>query len=78
MGWGELGLCNIGSVLNTLVSNHIESTDIENTYFVSFVSSSGGNLALLTGGKLSQVAVVITLPVLKPIISIVDTIVEVG
>lgn len=35
-------------------------------YLVSLVGSGSSNLALLTGSKLSQVAVVITLPVLRP------------
>ena len=34
----------------------------EDAYLVSFVGSSCGNLALLAGSELSEVAVVVTLP----------------
>ena len=34
----------------------------EDAYLVSLVSSSCGNLALLTGSELSEVAMVVTLP----------------
>lgn len=67
MGWGELSLGDISSVLAIKLSVRVlcllfDDWEIFLSYLVSLVGSGGSNLALLTRGKLSQIAVVVTLP----------------
>lgn len=69
VGWGKLGLGNIGSVLKGKDVRMIRSKSEVNTNLVSLVGSSGSNLALLARSKFSQVAVVITLPALRKLVS---------
>lgn len=77
MRWGKLGLCNIGSILDMVsATTFLKSVGCTNIYLVSLMSSSGRNLALLTGSKLGQVAVVITLPVVGTFVSIVEILVQ--
>ena len=62
---GKLGLGNIGSVLKSRDVSIIRRKSSIITNLVSLVGSSGSDLALLAGRKLSQVAVVITFPALR-------------
>jgi hypothetical protein len=61
VGWGQLGLSNIGGVLGS-INGDVDGVCSISTYLVGLVGGSGSNLALLAGSKLSQVAVVVTLP----------------
>lgn len=62
VGWGQLGLGDVGSVLRGRGLATPEGSVWYTTDLVSLVGSSGSNLALLARSKLSQVAVVVTLP----------------
>jgi hypothetical protein len=63
VGWGELGLCNVGSVLRGKRSAKLQSIMItETTNLVGLVGSLGGLLSLIARGELSEVTVVVTLP----------------
>ena len=66
VGWSQLGLCNVGGILDRALEYGSNIVIQVGTNLVSLVSSSCSNLALLARGKLSQVAVVVTLPVVEP------------
>lgn len=67
VGRGEIGLSNIGSVLVEIVSNSVSGkkglTSNYQTYLVSLVSSGSSDLALVARGELSEVAVIVALPI---------------
>jgi hypothetical protein len=63
MSWGELSLCNIGGILDKRIISRVSEQVEIGTNLVSLVSSSCSNLALLPGGKLSQITVIVALPV---------------
>lgn len=65
---GEIGLGNFGSVLyggdQQIAQSAVRKMQMPwAPYLVGVVSGSGSNLALLAGGELSEVTVVVTLPV---------------
>lgn len=66
---GQLGLSDIGSalkervVLSDSMFSDTAAFNPDHSHLVGVVSSSGGTLALLAGGELSEVAVVVTLPI---------------
>jgi hypothetical protein len=63
VGRGELSLGDVGSALRRLVSiGSRQRHDRMSRYLVGIVGSSGGSLALVTGGELGKVTVVVTLP----------------
>lgn len=64
MSGGEVGLGNVGSVLWNVISDcpRRKKACEPNRYLVGFVGGSGGNLALVTGSELGEVAVVVALP----------------
>ncbi len=64
VGRGELSLCNVGRILcDASVAGWGCVDGRRLSYLVGLVSSGGRHLALLPGGELGQVSVVITLPV---------------
>lgn len=73
VGRSQLGLGDIGGALHRvekLVSCCKPcAIDSGNSYLVSLVGSGSGKLALLTRGELGQVAVVVALPVVPPLVS---------
>lgn len=64
MSWCELRLGNIGGIL-VQKSVVVSQSNTKMTYLVSLVCSSGSSLALLSRCELGEVAVVITLPVVR-------------
>lgn len=60
VGGGKVSLSDIGSVLRWSASCAARSTN--ETYLVSLVGGGSSNLALVAGGKLSEIAVIIALP----------------
>jgi len=62
VGWSQVGLSDIGSVLEECQSRRIADVT-DRTYLVGVVGGSGSALALLTTGELGKVTVVVTLPV---------------
>jgi hypothetical protein len=69
VGGGQLGLSDIGGALREFImsvdAKHVRNR-VGDSYLVSLVGSSRGDLALLARGELGEVAVVVTLPVAKP------------
>jgi hypothetical protein len=61
----ELSLGNIGSRLCAAVSGTVIYYIIAASYLVCLVCGSCSNLALLSGRELGEVAVVVTLPVMR-------------
>jgi len=69
MGW-----VGVSSVWATSVAFCVEisfehRSFLSQKYLVSLVGSSGSNFTLLAGSKLSQITVVITLPVFETLVS---------
>jgi hypothetical protein len=63
VGWGELGLCDVGSVLYGKRSAQPPKHSIsETTNLVGLVGGLGGLLPLIARGELGEVTVVVTLP----------------
>jgi hypothetical protein len=66
VGWGELGLGNVGGTLYKRLVFHLElQLMLRFAYLVGLMGSSCSSLALLSGSELSQITVVITLPKLR-------------
>lgn len=68
VGRRQLGLGDIGSALRGFENSSVADRFLYvavgdgNSYLVSLVGGSGGNLALLAGRELGEVAVVVALP----------------
>lgn len=74
MGGGEVGLSDVGGVLNRVVrgnSRILTSIDavVDHTYLVGLVGGSSSDLTLVARGKLSEITVVVTLPINRMLVS---------
>ena len=65
MSWRELSLCDIRGILGDLSARvaSVHSKYQDTAYLVGLVRSSGCGLALLTRCELSEVAMIVSLPV---------------
>jgi len=65
VGGGEISLGDVGGILLMQISGcHGAKSSQPSKYLVGLVGSSSSNLALVPGSELSEVAVVVSLPVL--------------
>jgi hypothetical protein len=63
MGWvGVSSVCATSVAFFTILISRVSVNHLDIANLVGFVCGGGSNLALLSGSKLSQVTVVITLP----------------
>lgn len=63
MCWSELSLCDIGGILVTRLDGVLSLRGARQAYLVSLVGGGGSNLAFFTRGELSEVSMIVSLPV---------------
>ncbi len=73
MSGSKFGLGYIRSILKRVISESANFILNLLTYLVSLMSSSSGNLALLARCELSQIPMIVTLPVTRLILTYVHT-----